>query len=327
MPWPGARGRSRAELPSFVAVDLDPDRLEAVRHRLGGHLRHLFTGRGAPTVLHRADDDPGLFGPGSVTWRVHADRSMLVGGLRSLLLQTLHPLAMAGVADHSAYRHQPGRRLQRTTAFVMTTTYGGTDAALSAIAGVRRVHERIAGVTPDGIPYRASDPALLAWVHATEVDSFARAYERHGPGPLPPADRDRYVAEMADVADRLGVVGPPRSWPELQGYLEDIRPELRASSQARQGVRFLLVPPMPLAARPAYGIVAAAAVALLPRHARLELRLPLPPLVEPVAVRPATALVLSAVGWALGPPPDVRHLTPSPRAPAAAAGAHAPGGS
>lgn len=281
--------------------------LEQVRTWLGGHLRHLFTGRASPTTLARHEGDEGLFGPTSVTWRVHADRSMLVGGLRALLLQTLHPLAMAGVAEHSAYRSQPARRLQRTTAFVMATTYGSTADAEAAIEAVRRVHEHIAGVSPDGLPYRASDPALLAWVHATEVDSFARAYERHGPGRLSDADRDRYVGEMAVVAERLGVPRPPRRWAELQAYLRDVRPELRATADARRGVRFLLAPPLPLAARPAYGVVAAAAVALLPRYARRELWLPVPPLVEPVAVRPAAAAVLGVIGWALGPPPDARH--------------------
>jgi uncharacterized protein (DUF2236 family) len=293
-------------VPRFVPVDADAP-LEPVRSWLGGHLRTLFTGRSAPTTLARSSGDGWFFGPGSTTWRVHADRSMLVGGLRALLLQTLHPLAMAGVAEHSAYRRQPARRLQRTTTFVMTTTYGSTAEAEAAIEAVRRVHERIAGVSPEGLPYRASDPALLAWVHATEVDSFARAYERHGPGRLSDAERDRYVDEMAEVADRLGVLRPPRRWAELQRYLDEVRPELRATADARRGVRFLLSPPLPLAARPAYGVVAAASVALLPRYARRELWLPVPPLVEPVAVRPAAAAVLGVIGWALGPPPDTRH--------------------
>ncbi|MPY95301.1 MAG: DUF2236 domain-containing protein [Acidimicrobiia bacterium] len=297
------RGPRPGRTPTLSGVEAVPDPVEQVRTWLGGHLRHFFTGRSTPgPAFGRPEGDDGLFGPGSVTWRVHADRSMLIGGLRALLLQTLHPLAMAGVAEHSDYRRDPGRRLHRTAAFVMVTTYGSTAEAEAAIEAVQRVHEQIRGVTPDGVPYRATDPALLAWVHATEVDSFARAYQRHGQGRLSSADLDCYVAEMAEVAERIGVLDAPRSWAALQGYLHDVRAELRVTPEARQGVCFLLAPPIPLAAKPAYGIVAAAAVALLPRFARRELWLPVPPLVEPVAVRPATAVLLGVVGWALGPP-------------------------
>jgi uncharacterized protein (DUF2236 family) len=265
--------------------------------------RFLVGGDGGPPRFEHPDGDEGLFGRDSITWRVHANLSMVIGGLRALLLQTLHPLAMAGVADHSDYRSDPWGRLHRTAAYIGTTTYGGTAEAEAAIIRVRRIHDHVTGTTPDGVPYRANDPALLAWVHATEVDSFLRAYRRYGSTPLAAGDADRYVAEMTAVARRIGVVDPPDSEGSLRRYLHSVRPELRATPQAREAVRFLLSPPAPLAARPGYLVVAAAAVGLLPGFARRELWLPILPGVEPFVVRPAARALLELLGWALGPPP------------------------
>jgi uncharacterized protein (DUF2236 family) len=213
---------------------------------------------------------------------------------------------MAGVAQHSDYRRDPWGRVHRTASFIGTTTYAGTAEAERAIARVRAIHERVTGTTAEGLTYRATDPALLAWVHATEVDSFLRAYRRYGGQPSTPAENDRYVAEMADLGGRLGVIDPPRSVAELRNYLYSVRPELRVTAEAREAVRFLLAPPAPLAARPAYLVVAAAAVGLLPGFVRRQLRLPLLPGVEPLMVRPAVRTLLDVLGWALGPPPHRR---------------------
>jgi uncharacterized protein (DUF2236 family) len=238
-----------------------------------------------------------------MAWQVHGNLAMLVAGLRALLLQTLHPRAMAGVAQHSDYRHDPWGRLHRTAAFIGTSTYGSTAQAEQAIAAVRAIHDRIEGVTSEGLAYRASDPELLAWVHATEVDSFLRAYRRYGGHPFSPVQADRYVDEMTRVGSRLGVVDPPRSVAELRSYLQSVRPELRATAEAREAVRFLLAPPTSIATRPGYLLVAGAAVGLLPGFVRRELRLPLLPGVEPLVVRPAARTLLEVLGWALGPPP------------------------
>ena len=148
-----------------------------------------------------------------MTWRVHADPSMFIGGLRALLLQTMHPLAMAGVADHSDYRDDPMGRLRRTSLFVATTTYGTTAQAEAAIAGVERAHRAVVGVAPDGRPYSAGDPHLITWIHHAEVDSFLRTHQRYGARPLAAADADRYVDEMAEICERLGGRGrrPARS--------------------------------------------------------------------------------------------------------------------
>ena len=249
------------------------------------------------------NDDLGLFGPDSVVRRVHGDPSMLVGGLRALLLQSLHPLVMAGVADHSGYRDRPWQRLERTAAFISSVTYGTTSEAMEAIASVRRVHQRVVGVAPDGRSYAAADPELLAWVYACSIDSFLRAYLRYGCH-LDLSDQEKYVQETSRVGELLGVVAPPRSRDELGGCLSD-RPELAVGAQARQAVRFLLFPPLRASARLPYAVVAAAAIELLPSWARLKLGLPVVPLSGPLMVRPAAFAVLATVRLVA---PDARFL-------------------
>lgn len=260
-------------------------------------------------------DDPGLFGPASVVWRVHGESSMLIGGLRALLLQTLHPLTMAGVADHSDYLDDPWGRLHRTGRFIGATTFGHTATAEGVIARVRAVHNRVVGVAPDGRPYSANDPHLLLWVHVTEVDSFLAAYDRYGSGNLTDDERDSYVAEMAEVGRRLGTAEPPTTVAELADVLDGYRAECTYSKQVRDAVRFLLAPPVPLPLRPAYGLIAAASVGLLPGWARWKLRLPLPPGVDPVAIRIPAALLTRSIGWLMSEQQtmdlDDRLLSPS----------------
>lgn len=246
------------------------------------------------------DGDAGWFGPDSVAWRVHADLSTVTGGLRALLYQTLHPLAMAGVADHSDYRRDPWGRLRRTAQFVAATTYGTSEEAAAAVALVQRVHEHVRGTSPDGRSYSADRPDLLAWVHATEVDSFLAAYRRYGPG-LDDADADRYVGEMAVVARAFGADPVPTSTAELADVLGSY--SLHATRQTRDALRFLLAPPLPLAARPTYGLIATAAIELLPWSAQRELRLVIPPIAGPLGVRPATRALLGTLRWALGASP------------------------
>ena len=242
-------------------------------------------------------DDPGLFGPASVAWRVHGDSAMLIGGLRALMLQTLHPLAMAGVADHSDYRHDPWGRLHRTGRFIGATTYGRTGTAEQTIDMIRSVHDRVEGTAPDGRPYSANDPHLLLWVHVTEVDSFLTAYRRYGAGKLTDAEQDRYVAEMAEVGSRLGADDAPVSRRELAESLEMFRPECRLDDQARDCMRFLLLPPVPLVTLGAYGVISAAAIAMLPAWAQLMLRMPVLPGVDPLAIRPAATMLTRTIGW------------------------------
>ncbi|MCC6435806.1 MAG: DUF2236 domain-containing protein [Acidimicrobiales bacterium] len=283
--------------------------LDALWRTVSADVRGLLAAQPMPPEwFHRTPEDPGLFDPDSVIWRVHANRSGLIGGLRALLLQTMHPLAMAGVHQHSDYRHDPWGRLRRTGAYIAVTTYGSTSAAEAIIERVRRIHDTVEGTATDGRTYRANDPHLLAWVHATEVDSFLRAYQRYGGGDLTPADEDRYVAEMAEVAERLGVIDAPRRRDQLRAQLHGYRPELQATGEARQAVRFLLWPPLPAYLRPAYGLLAAAAVGLLPGFVRRELWLPTAPLADPLLVRPAVRVVLQSLGSALGTEPPALQL-------------------
>ena len=244
------------------------------------------------------------FDEGAVIRRVHADSAMFVGGLRALLLQSLHPLAMAGVAAHSDYRADPWGRLQRTAYFLAATTFGSADQAQHAVDRVRAVHARVVGVAPDGRPYRADDPHLLRWVHVAEVDSFLTAYARYGGAPISDTEADEYVAQMAVIARALGIPAPPESTRSLADQLRSFRRELHGTREARDVARYLLVqPPMSLAARAPYGVLAASAVGLLPRWARRPLRLPWFPVAETVVVRPAGDAVTRALRWALQSPP------------------------
>ncbi|MFV0525988.1 MAG: oxygenase MpaB family protein [Acidimicrobiales bacterium] len=280
------------------------DELVTTLRRQGGtRLRTALTGSDPLDPAELAHPgDPGLFGPASVGWRVHGDTAMLIGGLRALLFQTLHPGAMAGVADHSDYRNDPWGRLHRTGRFIAATTYGSTPTAERSIAAVTAIHERVVGFRSDGIAYRANDPHLLGWVHATEIDSFLAAYDRYGGSRLTRTERDRYVAEMAEVGGRFGIADPPTNTAALADRLNAYRSECRADGLVREAVTFLLVPPVTFLARGPYRIIGAAAVGSLPGWARHMLHLPLPPGLDAVAIRPAAAALTRSIGWVMGDP-------------------------
>lgn len=275
-----------------------------IRRQLQRSVRDMVVGHAAaPLDLGTPRDDRGLFGPDSVTWKVHADASMLIGGIRALLLQTLHPLAMAGIAAHSAYRTDPTGRLHRTAGYVGTTTYGSTRDAKQAVKTVKRVHNNVVGTAPDGRPYAANDPHLLAWVHHTLVESFLCSFQRFGATMLTRDEADRYVDEQAILAKLFGSTPPARSEAELVSWMAAIRPELSAGTQARPAARFLLFPPLPLQVLPLYGVLASAAVGLLPSWARRQLHLPRLPFTETLAVRPAARALTRTLGWAMSAPP------------------------
>lgn len=212
-------------------------------------------------------DKPGerWFAPADPIWQVHADASMFVAGIRALLLQSLHPLAMAGVAGPSGYKGDPWGRLQRTSTFLATTTFGIVQDAEATIEAIRAIHKRVRGRAPDGRSYAASDPHLRRWVHVAEADSFLKTHQRYCPTPLSAAESDLYVAQSCMVATRLGVIDAPTTVAGLDGAIESYRPELEGTSAARDAARFLLLhPPLPWIARPGYGALAGAGVALLP---------------------------------------------------------------
>lgn len=248
---------------------------------------------------------PHWFAPDRPIRRVHGDAAMFIGGIRALLLQSLHPLAMAGVADHSRYRTDPLGRLQRTGEFLGVTTFGTAQQAEAIVARVRRIHEHVRGALPDGRSYAASDPHLLRWVHVAEADSFLAAYQRYGSEPLDQAGRDGYVRDLAVVGTALGVTDPPLTEADMHEQLASYRPELEGSPTAREAARQVLFrPPLPLAARPGYTVLAAAAVGLMPWWSRWPLRLPLLPVAEATVVRVSGAAVTRAVRWLMRPPEE-----------------------
>jgi len=270
--------------------------------RLGEALFALVAGPSGPQDRERFRSTPGprWFTPDRPIRRVHGDAAMFVGGLRALLLQSLHPVAMTAIAQHSDYRNDPWGRLQRTSRFLAATTYGAAQDAERAVDRVRGIHAHITGTGPDGRPYRADDPHLLLWVHVAEADSFLRCHQRYGERPLDAAGCDGYVSDIARVATALGVPDPPRTRAELDAALRAYEPEMRATPEALEAARFLVAnPPLPLPARGPYAALAAAAIAELPGWARRELRLPRLPLAEPVLAPTAGHAIVRAIRWAM----------------------------
>lgn len=183
--------------------------------------------------------DPGLFDPASATWQVHADfAGMLSGGLCALVLQTLHPAALAGVWDHSNFRTDLVGRLRRTTHFVAGTSYAPRAQAEAQIARVRRIHDRVQGVTESGEPYSANDPDLLTWVHVTEAFGFLQGYRRFA-GPVPAADADRYYDETRRIAEALGARDVPRSEAGVAAYFDAVQERLAFTARSREVLRVL----------------------------------------------------------------------------------------
>ena len=233
--------------------------------------------------------DTGLYGPGSVTWRVNADPAMLLAGLRALLLQAVHPLAMAGVAQHSDFKADPWGRLLRTADYVRVTSFGTTDEAQRAAAVVRGIHNRLAGIEPEsGRAYRVNDPELLLWVHCCQVESFLTTTTRCGLR-LTAAEKDAYYAEQVRNARLIGVKRAPASVAEMADYFAEQRHELRVTASAREAARFVLLPPMPAKvrlgtpARPAWALLAGTAFGMLPRWTRRLYRMPGLPMTDVAA--------------------------------------------
>lgn len=278
--------------------------LDDARTRLGLSVLSRVAGPNALERRSRIRDTTGQrwFRHGSPITIVHADAATFIGGMRALLLQSLHPLAMAGVADHSGFRGDPWGRLQRTAAFLTTTTFGTTADAQRAIARVRGVHRRVHGTAPDGRPYAADDPDLLRWVHVAETDSFLAAYDKYGAKRLTADQRDEYVAQTAVVARELGATDVPVTVDELRTTLRAYRPDLASTPAARSTARYLLLrPPVPITLRGPYAVMAAAAVGLLPWWARLPLRVPYLPLTEATVVRAGGLAFTEGVRWVMRP--------------------------
>ncbi|MDO5629626.1 MAG: oxygenase MpaB family protein [Mobilicoccus sp.] len=297
-------------------------RLEALprraQNRLGRALRDRVAGEDAPVAAKRIwqTRGPRWFTEDDPFWIVNQDAAMFPGGIASLLLQSLHPQAMAGVAGHSGYKGDPWGRLQRTSHYLATVAFGTIEHAEEAIAHVRAIHERVRGKDHRGRPYRASDPHLLRWVHVAETWCFLTAHQAYSDRRLTPAQADHFVDQARTSAELLGATDLPRTVAELDACLERYRPELEASPAAKEAAAFLLrEPPLPLAAKPGYALLAAGGVTLLPPWARDELGLVLPRPAAPIG-RVAGKVGVAAVRWGMAglddderlrhPPPDER---------------------
>jgi uncharacterized protein (DUF2236 family) len=240
--------------------------MEFIRSRIENQLMSLTGLSLGQLDLENPKGDPGLFGPDSVSWQVHGDfSSMLIGGISALLLQALHPLALAGVWDHSNFREDMLGRLRRTSQFVSGTTFGSRKDADWLIEKVRTIHLQVVGTAPDGRPYAASDPDLLTWVHVAEVSNFLAAHLRYRNPQLSLADQDRYYAEIAVIAERLGARDVPKSRQAVADYLQRMRPQLLCDERSREVLRLLLAAPAPsVLARPFGDLMMKAGIDLLP---------------------------------------------------------------
>ncbi len=280
--------------------------VERIRTQLREDFRRSLGGKGEAPPPCR-DPDIAYFAPGCITRELHADvPSMLIGGLAALLFQMLHPLAMAGVTDHSNFRKDPVGRLDRTATFLNATTFGSRAEAEAAIARVRRIHETVVGTAPDGRPYAASDPVLIAWVHATEIHSFLTSWRAFGYRRLAVEEEDGYLDEMARVALALGARQVPRNTSDLQTYFEGIRPELALTDQARSARNFILRGvgrwPHEVAG---YGLLVAAAQSIIPGWARRQLQLISVPAGDRLMVRPAARALGTAMRWVVSTKPEL----------------------
>jgi uncharacterized protein (DUF2236 family) len=290
MPYPRPSGSSSLPLPSFVE--------QPIKRLIADQVVALFNDRtrGEKPVVRRAD---GLFGPGAVAWRVHGDvTSMMVGGIAGLLLQMLHPSVLAGVWDHSNFRADMHGRLRRTARFIALTTYGGEAEALAAIARVRSIHARVGGALPDGTPYSANDPALLAWVHVTEATSFLDAWIRYAEPSMSAADQDTYFNEMALIAVGLGADPIPRSRKQARDLLDAMRPHMLCDARTREVSRLVLnQPARNRIAEPLQALTMQSAIDLLPDWARRLHGLPDLALARPL-IRAGTMGVARTLRWA-----------------------------
>jgi uncharacterized protein (DUF2236 family) len=303
----------------------------------GAAVRKVLARMFGPPAFSTTEDpgDPGLTGPGSPSWRVIAEPAAIAGGIRGLLVQVSHPLAMAGVHDHSAFRSDPLGRLQRTSAYVTTTTFGSTREALVVSRRVRAVHPRIHGVAPDGRRYRADDPHLLTWVSIALTSSFLAADQLWSPEPLDADDADRFVAEQS----RIGALLDPRV--DLDGLLADTTaqaelragrialpmidegvlpttvdglratldaygPELGVNHQGMEALTFLRRPPIPLVARGGYRVLLAGAKGSLDDRLRaaLEIRWP-DPVVRAAVARTDVSLRVMRAAVGTSPSQDL----------------------
>jgi uncharacterized protein (DUF2236 family) len=277
----------------------------ALQENLSRRFRRLLSGAqdGIPPWLAAVaeGDDPGLFLPTDAPWIVHRDFATLVGGIRALLLQALHPGALGGVAQHSRYEEDPLGRLSGTIRWLTVTTFGSMVAVQNEASRVNRMHERVKGKyeTNDGqhINYRAADPDLLLWVHIAFMDSFLRAHQNYSRAKIP-GGADSYVALWSRSVEPLGLSEVPMTEVELAQTLEKFEPRLRVGAKAKSVIRWIRKAPLPRAARPVYSLLFQAALASLPRDLRKMIGMRSLPL---WLLKPLVTNLLAFGRFAIGP--------------------------
>ena len=277
----------------------------ALQENLSRRFRRLLSGAqdGIPPWLEAVaeGDDPGLFLPTDAPWIVHRDFATLVGGIRALLLQALHPGALGGVAQHSRYEEDPLGRLSGTIRWLTVTTFGSMSAVQNEASRVNRMHDRVKGKyeANDGqkINYRAADPDLLLWVHIAFMDSFLRAHQNYSRAKIP-GGADSYVALWSRSVEPLGLSEVPMTEAELAQTLERFKPSLRVDAKAKSVIRWIRNAPLPKAAKPFYSLLFQAALASLPKELRKMIGMRSLPL---WLLRPLVTNLLAFGRFAIGP--------------------------
>ena len=261
-----------------------------------------------PEIFGGPPGDPGLIGPGSMSWEIHSDvAAIAIGGVGAIVMEILHPSVMAGVQDLSGYREDPFRRGRTTYGYVVATTFGNTRAATRLVAAVKRMHERVNGTRPDGVPYRALDPELIGWVHTCIPWAVMTAYERFN-RPLEHHERDRYLAEQA-VIGRMGGAGEiPETAADLADYVEEMRPNLVVNEQTREFFEFLLTSPFGVRvpgrlSRPMNRFQIESGMSLMPAWAQRLTGFETSELARRTLHEPSLRTYARTLRWAFGTPP------------------------
>jgi uncharacterized protein (DUF2236 family) len=263
-------------------------------------VREMVGGSGPPVAFLVPKGDRGLFGPETAAWKVHADFiSMMIGGISSLILQALHPQALAGVWDHSSFREDLKGRLGRTAFFIAATTYGPTDMANNIIQKVNQIHTKITGLDEFGNPYSATDPHLLTWVHLTETRSFMSAFEVYRKEKLSPKDKDQYFLEMKILGERMGATGVPNGYAETESAIKTYVPELYFGDRAKSIIQLLEHFPSNLAAKPFIKLISRAGFLNLPNWVYPIIQKSTPTYLERLAVQKSIDLIAYPVREAL----------------------------
>lgn len=263
-------------------------------------IREMVGGSGPPVAFLTPAGDRGLFGPESIAWKVHADFiSMMIGGISSLILQALHPQALAGVWDHSSFREDLKGRLGRTAFFIAATTYGSTEMANNIIEKVNQIHTKINGFDEFGKPYSATDPHLLAWVHLTETLSFMQAFEDYRKEKLSPLEKDQYFFEMKSLGERMGTHVLPSTYAKTDSAIKAYIPELYFGERAKSILELLENFPSKLAVKPFIKLITRAGYLNLPDWVYPFINRPNPSLIERLAVKKSIDLISTPIREAL----------------------------